>query len=83
MKKLHVNHEGAWLPVFSHTGGRIVTCEKHPEKALPTMAVWASDDLDFFVKKFANKEFELRHVDRNRNTAVSDSPMPFPTTTIV
>lgn len=59
-QKLHVQRNDAWLPVFCYTDGRVITCEDHPEKALPAEAMWAADDLKFFPSKFGNDVFALR-----------------------
>lgn len=64
MNKLHVKKGNAWLPVFAHKNGEIITCEHAPEKALPPLAIWASDDLEFFAKKFANEQFSIRYIPR-------------------
>jgi hypothetical protein len=67
MNKIHVKEGDKWLPVFCHNGGKIITCENHPEKALPTLAGWATDDIEWFAKKFANREFSLRAITRSSN----------------
>lgn len=59
MNKLHVKIDGIWKPVFCRKDGRVVTCEDAPSKALPTIAIWAQDDLKWFREKFANNEFCL------------------------
>lgn len=62
MKKLHIESAGRWLPVFCHSGGRIITCQDSPSKALPTRAAWGPSDLSFFQSKFANENFQLKTV---------------------
>lgn len=63
--KLHVKRGDKWLPVFCYIGGKIVTCEESPLKALPSAGnAWlararAKDDLEFFRKKFGNEEFRI------------------------
>ncbi len=64
MKKLHVKISGEWLPVFCHMDSRIMTCPNSPEKALPSRAAWADQDLRFFNSKFANLEFCLMDAKR-------------------
>jgi hypothetical protein len=62
MKKLHVKTADGWKPVFCNNGGRVVTCEDSPRKALPPHARWADDDLKHFQNRFANQEFCLKEV---------------------
>lgn len=62
MKKLHVKIDNQWLPVFCYVGGKIITCEKEPKKALPQRAIWAESDLRFFTNEFGDKEFSLMKI---------------------
>lgn len=62
MKKLHVFQGGKWLPVFCYVGGRVITCENEPRKALPQKACWGPDDLKFFQSKYGDHKFELLEV---------------------
>jgi hypothetical protein len=59
MLKLHVKTVDGWKPVFCKVGGRIVTCEDSPHKALPPHSRWAQDDLKHFQNEFGNNEFSL------------------------
>jgi hypothetical protein len=59
MKKLHVKMGDKWKPVFCKVGGRIITCEDSPRKALPPHARWADADLKHFQNEFGSNEFCL------------------------
>lgn len=65
MRKLHIKQGEDWLPVFCITGGKIITCEQTPSKALPCRAMWAEDDLKYFRSKFASHQFDLRLVEKH------------------
>lgn len=58
MKKLYVKIGDTWALVFCNNGGKIITTDDK-RKALPTAAMWAQDDLNWFQTKFANHEFKL------------------------
>lgn len=69
MKKLHVNVNGAWLPVFCYCGGSVITC-KDARKALPQWAAHGKSDLEYFSNNFANQEFRLlRPIPADRSAA--------------
>ena len=58
MKKLYVQIGDEWRMVFCHAQGKILTTDDR-SKALPTKAIWAQDDLDWFSSHFANHNFKL------------------------
>ena len=62
MKKLHMKVDGQWFPVFAISAqtSRIILCPEAPHKALPQQAHWGPDDLAYFRRKYADREFDLR-----------------------
>lgn len=58
MKKLQIETESGWKWVFCHNLGRVAMTEIK-SKALPQMAIWADDDLDYFRRHFGSRKFRL------------------------
>ena len=67
MLKLHVQTNDGWQPVFCINDGKLITCNNHPKKALPSLAIHGKSDLEYFVNRFLDMKFELRKTNLKRS----------------